>query len=89
MKKEVKILDKYMVEYNETQELFHLNPFNEYTNDWEKPLFSYGWRPICIANCKTDESLSKLLTFLDMHQMKKRSFEKVAVEVYDYLVRND
>ena len=77
--------ERYMLEYNETQQLFHLNPFNEYTNDWEKPLYSNGWRPI---NIIADESVNNdFLTFIDKLSGQNHSLEKVGFEVYNYLIR--
>ena len=78
-------MEIYLLEYNEYQQCFHLNPFDEKRNDWEKPLFSNGYLPINIV--QQDTVNGNFLELIGSMTGKKYSFEKVSCIVLDYLVR--
>lgn len=82
---------KLLLEYNEAQQCFHYNAFEETTLQFEKPLFTFGWKPICfisehLAVDKKDKGFGKLLNKL---ADGKHSYQQIFEEVIKFIVVND
>lgn len=81
--------EKIILEYNETQHCFHNNFFSG--GKLDKPLFSFGWKPICLIPQKyavpsKDNGFDKLIESCVLHKL---SFEDVYKKIIYFLIENE